>query len=144
MADVRAAWQAVAPAYAGKRQVFFGRSLGTGPAAQLAAELQPDLTILVSPYFSMQQLAREHYPWVPSAVLRYPLRTDLALPRIRGPVLLAHGEQDTLIPPSHSQALQPLNAKATLAIVPGAGHNDLQGRPAYAEALAAALSAIKR
>jgi pimeloyl-ACP methyl ester carboxylesterase len=144
MADVRAAWQAVAPGYAAKRQVFFGRSLGTGPAAQLAAELQPDLTILVSPYFSMQRLAAEHYAWVPSAVLRYPLRTDLALPRIRGPVLLVHGEQDTLIPPAHSQALKPLATNVTLAIVPGAGHNDLQGRAPYTEALATALSAIKR
>ncbi|MBN8454364.1 alpha/beta hydrolase, partial [Accumulibacter sp.] len=34
-ADVRAAWQAVAPAYAGRRTVIYGRSLGTALAAGL-------------------------------------------------------------------------------------------------------------
>ncbi len=139
MADVRAAWQAVAPAYAGRKRIFLGRSLGTGPAAQLAAELQPELTVLVSPYFSMTRLAREHYPWVPGAVLRYPLRTDLALPRIAGPVLLVHGDQDRLIPAQHARDLAPRAPRGTLAIVPGAGHNDLQRFPAYTEALAAAF-----
>jgi uncharacterized protein len=141
MADVRASWQAVAPRYAGKKRVFFGRSLGTGPAAQLAAELQPELTVLVSPYFSMRRLAREHYPWVPGPVLRYPLRTDLALPKIEGPVLIVHGEDDTLIPAAHSRDLQPLARRPTLVIVPGAGHNDLQRFAPYTDALAAALTA---
>ncbi|TXC66715.1 lysophospholipase [Piscinibacter aquaticus] len=75
-ADVRAVWRAVAPHYAGKRVVLYGRSLGTALAASLAAELQPDLTMLVSPYTSMEAMARQHYPWVPGALLRYPLRTD--------------------------------------------------------------------
>jgi pimeloyl-ACP methyl ester carboxylesterase len=139
MADVRTAWQAIAPAYAGRKRVFFGRSLGTGPAAQLAAELQPEATVLVSPYFSMQRLAREHYPWVPGAVLRYPLRTDLALPRIEGPVLLVHGDEDSLIPARHARDLAPLARRGTLVIVPQAGHNDLQRFPAYTDALTAAL-----
>jgi uncharacterized protein len=141
MADVRMAWQSIAAQYAapGQRRVFFGRSLGTGPAAQLATEQQPELTILVSPYFSMQALAAEHYGWVPSPVLRYPLRTDLALPRIQGPVLLVHGSEDRLIPPWHSERLLPLAPGGSRAVVAGAGHNDLQRVPAYTEALAKLL-----
>ena len=73
MADVRTAWLGIAPRYAGQRRVFFGRSLGTGLAAQLAAEVQPELTVLASPYTSMVALAQAQYPWVPAAVLRYPL-----------------------------------------------------------------------
>jgi uncharacterized protein len=107
-ADTQAAWQQVAPLYAGRKRVVYGRSLGTGLAAGLAAQVQPELTVLVSPYESMQALARLHYPWVPAAVLRYPLRTDLVLPQVQGPVLLAHGAQDGLIPPAHSLALQKL------------------------------------
>jgi uncharacterized protein len=133
MADVRAAWQHIEPLYAGKRRVFLGRSLGTGLAAQLAAEVQPEQTVLVSPFFSMQALAREHYPWVPGAVLRYPLRTDLALPQLRGDVLLIHGTRDTLIPAHHSQQLHALLPRAELLLVQGAGHNDLQRFGAYAE-----------
>jgi len=140
--DVRAAWRSVAPRYAGLPRVFFGRSLGTGLASALAAEEPPDLTVLVSPFFSMQALAAEHYPWVPGALLRYPLRTDQALPRVRGPVLLVHGERDTLIEPSHSQRLQALMPAARLVTVPGAGHNDLQLFPAYSDALAVALAGL--
>ena len=53
LADVRAAWAELAPQYAGKQRVIYGRSLGSGLAAMLAAEVQPELTVLVSPYFSM-------------------------------------------------------------------------------------------
>ena len=139
-ADVMAAWKSVAPRYAGLRRVVFGRSLGTGLAAFLSADVQPDLTLLVSPYFSMQDLAAEHYPWVPSGVLRYPLRTDLALPLLRGPVVLVHGSKDTLISPLHSQRLLSLRPGTQKIIVEGAAHNDLQQWPAYSQALAAALA----
>ncbi len=138
-ADVRAAWAVVAPAYAGKQRVIFGRSLGTGLAASLAAEVQPELTVLVSPFESMTALAGELYPWVPSALLRYPLRTDLALPRIRGPVWMAHGERDEVIPLQHAERLLARAPQAQLLRVAGAGHNDLQEHEAYGVGLRSAL-----
>ena len=141
-ADVQAVWQQVAPRYQGKRVVIYGRSLGTGLAASLAAQVQPDLTLLVSPYSSMAALARQHYAWVPSAVLRYPLRTDEALLRIGHPVLLLHGDQDTLIPPAHSRALLALTHQARLGLVRGAGHGDMQDFPSYRNAVLNALHAL--
>lgn len=139
LADVRAAWAHVQPLYAGKRRVIYGRSLGSGLAAMLAAEAQPELTVLVSPYFSMGELAREHYPWVPRALLRYPLPTHEALARIQGPVLLAHGGRDTLIPPAHSRRLHEVAPHARLLHLPEGGHNDLHLLPAYVEGLSAEL-----
>lgn len=141
-ADMAAVWRSVAPRYAGKRVVFFGRSLGTGLAAQLATEVQPDLTVLVSPYASLQALAAEQYPWVPGGLLRYPMRTDLVLPQLKRPVLLVHGEQDSLIRPAHSERLQQLQSAAQLVRVPGAGHNDLQDFPRYRQVLAQALAGL--
>jgi pimeloyl-ACP methyl ester carboxylesterase len=141
-ADVKAVWNAVAPRYAGRRVVMLGRSLGTALAATLAAQVQPDLTLLVSPYQSMAALAAQHYPWVPAALLRYPLRTDEHLPRIRQPVVLLHGDRDTLIPPTHSEALKSRAPQAQLVIVPGAGHNDLQEFDSYLGAVQAALRAL--
>jgi uncharacterized protein len=138
-ADVRAAWQQVAPRYAGKMRVIAGRSLGTALAAGLAAELQPELTLLISPYQSMAAMAREHYRWVPAALLRYPLRTDEALARVKTPVLLVHGARDEIIGAHHSEQLQRVAPHAELALIAGAGHNDLQQFPAYLEALAARL-----
>jgi uncharacterized protein len=154
-ADVMAAWQSVAtlPAYAGKRRIIFGRSLGTGLAAQLSAHLsahssaqppaqrQPDLTVLVSPYSSMLDMADDHYPWVPKALSRYALRTDQFLRRVKGPVLLIHGGIDTLIAPAHSQRLKALVPHAELLLLPQAGHGDLQAFSQYSDALKAAFAA---
>jgi uncharacterized protein len=138
-ADVRAAWASIAPHYVGKKRVFFGRSLGSALAAGLAAEEQPDLTVLVSPYESMAALAAEHYRWVPQALLRYPLRTDEALARVKSPVLLLHGQRDDLIEPRHSERLLRVAPRAERVLIESAGHNDLQEFPAYFEAIAARL-----
>jgi uncharacterized protein len=141
-ADVEAVWQSVAPRYRGKRVVAYGRSLGTGLAATWAAEHQPDLTILVSPYSSMRDLATLHYPWVPSAVVRYPLRSDEAVPRIRSPLLLVHGDQDRLIPLAHSQALAASAPDARMVVIAGAAHADVHRFEAYQAEVFGALSAL--
>ncbi len=149
LADVQAAWHAVAPAYAGRPVVLAGRSLGTGLAAQLAAGLpaaeRPAQLLLVSPYRSLQALADVHYPLVPRALLRYPLRTDQALqavataPGPRPSVVLLHGAQDALIPADHSMALAALAPGAQVGIIPGAGHADLQEVPVYLDAVRQAV-----
>lgn len=138
-ADVRAAWAGIAPRYAGMKRVFIGRSLGSALAAGLAAEVQPELTALVSPYESLAALAAEHYRWVPQALLRYPLRTDAALTRVKSPVLLLHGERDEIIGAQHSERLLRVTPHAERVLIEGAGHNDLQEFPAYLDALAARL-----
>ena len=139
-ADARTAWASIAQIYAGKRRVIYGRSLGTGLAAGLAAELQPELTVLVSPYSSLAALATEHYRWVPQAVLRYPLRTDEVLPRVKTPLLLVHGQDDALIATAHSRLLMQGSPQAKLLIVPGAGHGDIHKFDLYLDGLSAALS----
>ena len=149
LADVQAAWQAVAPGYAGRPVVLAGRSLGTGLAAQLAAALpadqRPAQLLLVSPYRSLQALADAHYPLVPDVLLRYPLRTDQALqalaaaPGPRPSVVLLHGAQDALIPADHSTALAALVPGAQVGIMAGAGHADLQDFPVYLDAVRQAV-----
>jgi pimeloyl-ACP methyl ester carboxylesterase len=145
--DVRAVWDAVAPQYAGKRVVLYGRSLGSGLAADLAQQLAeqgrpPDLTVLVSPYTSIRALTREFYPWVPPALVRYPLDTASHLPHIRGPVLLVHGADDTLIGVHHAQQLQQVLPSARLLLLRGAGHNDLHEHPRYRQELREALARL--
>ncbi len=142
-ADAAAVWRSVAPRYAGRRVVLVGRSLGTGLAARLAADVRPDLTVLVSPYASIEGLAREHYPWLPAPAVRYPLRTDLAVPRLLGPLLLLHGDADDIIPFAESEKLQAAQPRAQLVRVAGAGHGDAHRFPAYQQALAEALARMR-
>lgn len=139
-ADVRAAWAAVAPRYEGRPRVIVGQSLGAALAASLAAEVQPDALVLIAPYESGRALAAEYYPWVPQALLRYPLRTDAALARVTAPVWLIHGDADDVIPFAHSERLQRVAPHATLVRVRGGGHNDLPAFAAYRDALRAALA----
>lgn len=142
-ADVDAAWDAIAPLYRGLRVAIYGRSLGTGLAAHLAARIQPDLTILVSPYWSVIDLARRHYPYLPWFLLRYPLRTHRDIGRIRSPILLIHGDRDRLIPYRHSLRLREAVAHAQLVRVAGAAHNDLQDFETYNRALLEALNRLE-
>jgi uncharacterized protein len=141
-ADVRKAWDAVAPLYQGKRKVIYGRSLGSALAAGLAAEVQPDLTVLVSPYWSVTDLARTYFPWVPSPLLRYPLATNVDVRGIRTPILLVHGERDTLIPISNSERLEALVPQAEFLRVPGAAHADVHRFDVYLDSLAGHLGAL--
>jgi alpha-beta hydrolase superfamily lysophospholipase len=145
-ADVRAAWDHAAALVPQGVRVLVGRSLGAGLAARLAAEVQPDTTLLVAPYTSVLQLAVEHHPWVPTPLmrrlLRYPLAADEALARIRGPVTLLHGEQDTLIPVHHARRLHALAPGARLVVVPQAAHGDLHRYPAYQDAVTQALREV--
>ena len=141
-ADVRAAWDRVAPQYTGKRKVIYGRSLGTALASGLAAQVQSDLTILVSPYCSMGELMQTYYPLLPTVILRYPLATCGDVGQIRGRLLLVHGEKDTLIPIGQSERILLFAPQATLLRIPGAAHNDVHEFSTYTEALLQTLKSL--
>ena len=146
-ADARAVYNHIAPQYVAKKLVIYGRSLGTGLAAGLAADLYKeqtmvDMTVLVSPYSSLTGLTRDIYPFVPQALLRYPLRTDQIIEQFKNPLLLIHGEQDNLIPPSHSQTLKTLAPQARLMLIKGAAHNDVHKFEAYLQGFGAVLAGL--
>lgn len=146
-ADVAAVWTHYGPQYGGKRVVIAGQSLGTALAAGLSAELcagghAPDLTLLVSPYSSMRALADELYPWVPRQVLRYPLHTAEHAARLKGPLMLIHGDKDELIGIHHSHALRTAAPAAQLLCVEGAGHGDVHKFPSFRKALHGALGCL--
>jgi uncharacterized protein len=140
LADVRAAWDAIAPRYSGKPIVIYGRSLGTGLAASLARDVHPALLVLVSPYVSLTAAAKRSYPLAPEWLLKYPLRTDSIIGDVTSPVMLLHGRDDTLIPSSDSERLRALvRSPVELVLVDGAGHNDIQRFAAYLDAIEARL-----
>jgi len=142
-ADVRAAWDAIAPRYRGKPIVIYGRSLGTGLAVALAREVDAQLLVLVTPYTSLADAAQRAYPVAPAFLLKYPLRTDRAIGDVRAPVLFLHGTRDTLIPPADSEKLRTLvRSKSELVMIEGAGHQDIHQFRAYQDSLAARLTAL--
>lgn len=144
-ADVRAAWDTIAAQYRGRNIpiVIYGRSLGTGLAAQLAREVSPDLLILVSSYTSLIAASQRAYPIAPGWILKYPLRTDALIGAIKSPIMMIHGKQDELIPYADSEQLRPLvRSPLEFLLVDGAGHNDIHQFPVYLEALEARLKSL--
>jgi len=133
--DMRIAWNKISPLYIGKKLVVYGRSLGTGLAAKLASDVQPDLTVLVSPFESLKAMGDAHYPWLPGLANRYPMRSDQWITKIKGPVIIQHGDLDTLIGLSHGEKLKRLRADTELVVVTGAGHNDIHNFPKYLDTL---------
>lgn len=106
-----------------ERLVIIGNSIGTGVAVEMAQETQPAALVLISPFNSLQQLVGEKAWWLPTALLlRDRYRSDLKLPNVRAPILILHGEDDTLIPPAHASQLAAKNPQAVLETYPGAGH----------------------
>ena len=136
-ADVRAAWNAVAPRYRDLPMVVFGRSLGTGLATHLATEVNPAMLVLVTPFSSLVDAAARQYPFAPAFLVKYPLRSDQLIGSVRSPVLLVAGTQDLLTPLEDSEHLKALaRSPAELLIVEGAGHNNIHQFPAYLDGLA--------
>jgi pimeloyl-ACP methyl ester carboxylesterase len=144
-ADVRAAWDAIAPRYRERKLpvVIYGRSLGTGLAAYLGREVNPALLMLVTPYTSLAAAASRAYPLAPEWILKYPLRTDAIIGEVKSPVLLVHGTRDALLPLSDSEQLRALaRSPADLLVVDGAGHNDIHRFPTYLDGFAARLNQV--
>jgi len=142
-ADVRAAWDAIAPRYLGKPIVIYGRSLGTGLAVKLAVDVDPQLLILVSPFSSLAAAAMEAYPIAPEWLLKYPIRTDQIIGSVKSPIMIVHGDQDRRIAVAHADRLARLTRSPTeMVVIEGAGHSDIQRFPAYVDALASRLGSL--
>lgn len=141
-ADARIAYDFIAPRYAGKPIAVFGRSLGTGIATELSIDASPAITILISPYRSIRALATGLYPFVPGALVRYPLDSEARIADIKNPLLLMHGKADALIPLTHAQALAAKNPSAKLVVLQSA-HNDVHEAPGYREAITRAFAEFK-
>jgi pimeloyl-ACP methyl ester carboxylesterase len=141
--DVRKAWDSIAPQYAGKPIIIYGRSLGAALAAELATHVDAEKVILVSPFTSLEAMAKAQYPLLPLSLVRYPLRTSRIIGKIKAPVILVHGDRDSLIPIAHSEALLQLtNGNSKLLVIAGAGHNDIHHFKSYLDGLTAELPGL--
>jgi len=122
------------------RVVIHGRSLGGGPAAQLAGARKPRALILESTFISVAVMA--HGYLAPECLARNPFRTDRVLAGLDVPVLIFHGTHDDIIPVRHGRALRDL-AQNGAYVEYDCRHNDFPGdanEDAYWDEIARFLS----
>lgn len=117
--------------------VAHGVSLGAAVAAALAARRPVAGLVLVAPFARLCEAAEAAYPWAPACRLLPDERWDTraALPAIRTPILVQHGDADAVIPLAQGERLAAA-AAADLIVYPGGGHDDLLAHGAGRDALA--------
>jgi fermentation-respiration switch protein FrsA (DUF1100 family) len=129
-ADSRAAYSYVTrrPDVDPARLVYFGESLGSAVAVDLASEHPPAALILRSPFTSMADIGAHHYPFLPVRFLirdRFPSIDRIG--RIRSPLLVIAGDRDGIVPFEYSRRVyDAAGTPKTLKVISGADHNDYE------------------
>jgi fermentation-respiration switch protein FrsA (DUF1100 family) len=133
--DARAARQFVSHQLAVRddRVAYFGHSLGSAIAAELAAESTPIALLLQSPFSSARAMARRMA--LPGLSLFWPLvsrvhyDTERRVRTLTAPVSVTHGLRDMIVPARMGRTVyEAAGRKGALLLVPGAGHNDIAER----------------
>jgi len=141
--DARAAWKYLESRedVDASRLIVFGKSIGTGPATQLATERQPAGLVLDSPFTSAIDVGVHHYWYLPVRWLIWDKFDNLSkIDEVKCPVLVIHGDRDRIIPIEHGRKVfQFAEEPKEFVVVEGAGHNSVvdTDRQGY-------VSAIKR
>lgn len=108
--------------------IFYGQSLGTGIAVQMALEYpNVQALILESPYTALFDVAAKAYPFVPVRLLMKDRFDNLSkVTDIKTPLFIVHGEKDTIIPASFGRKLfEQANEPKEMLLLEHYGHNDM-------------------
>ena len=137
MADGRAArkWLSQRAGVDEQQIVLAGRSIGGAVVVDMATEGARGL-ILERTFTSVPDAAVVHYPWLPAKLLMRNRYDSLAkIKNYHGPLLMSHGDADTIVPISLGQRLfEAANEPKQWLVEKGCGHNDPQP-PSFVQAV---------
>jgi fermentation-respiration switch protein FrsA (DUF1100 family) len=125
--DARAAYDFARARYPAQHIVLFGESLGTAVAVALAAEREIGALILDAPFTSAADFGAAAYPFAPVRwVMKNSFHSDERIARVSAPLLVLHGERDTIIPIVFGERLFALAREPKRMVrFPDGGHVDL-------------------
>lgn len=101
LSDARAAraWLAQRTGIAEKDVVLMGESLGGAVAVDLAANDGARALVLEDTFSSLPDVAAVHYPWLPVRwLMRSRLDSLAKISKYHGPLLMVHGDADSIVP----------------------------------------------
>ena len=107
--------------------IIYGKSIGTGIAAQLASIRDCNKLILETPYYNIASLIN-HYTWILplDRLLTFKLPTNDYLPKVIAPITIFHGSNDALIPLNNALKLQSsLKKTDEFVVIENGNHHNL-------------------
>jgi fermentation-respiration switch protein FrsA (DUF1100 family) len=123
-ADADAGFRFLARHLPAERITVVGRSIGTGVAVDLAARNPVRSLVLISPFTSVVDAASEVFWYLPvSLLLRHRFSSIDSIRRVKAPILIVHGDADTIIPVLHARLLHEAAAEPKrIEVFEGADH----------------------
>ncbi|MEP6700650.1 MAG: alpha/beta fold hydrolase [Bacteroidota bacterium] len=116
--------------------IIYGKSLGTGIAAQLASIRDCKRLILETPYYSIDALAKHYffiYPVMP--MTKYSFPTYQHFEYIKAPITIFHGTRDEVIPYKQAKWLAEKKGGTELITIEKGKHNNLNDFPLFQQKL---------
>ncbi len=108
--------------------ILYGQSIGTGVATQMATEFKDvKALVLEAPYTRLPDVAKRTYFFLPVELLMKDKFENInKIADVTAPVLIIHGEQDTIIPFKMGVTLfEAAQSKKQLVALKNNGHNDM-------------------
>ncbi|MDR9417507.1 alpha/beta hydrolase [Gracilimonas sp.] len=134
--DIKYVFKEMAAIYGEKNIVLVGYSLGSGVAAQVAEDFNPKKLILWAPFYSLVDVKDSQFPFLPDALVKFPLRTDLAIQQIEEPIHIFYAGEDEVLPLEHSFKLTDyLKGGDSYKVIQGQGHGGIYRHPELQEGL---------
>ena len=112
----------------------YGRSLGTTFATYAASKNNPKKLILESPFYSIEEVAKSKFPFLPiKYLLHYKFPTYLYISDVPCPITIYHGTNDKVISYQQGKKLFESieNSSKKMISIPEGGHNDLANFKEY-------------
>lgn len=139
LADAVAWFDWLADQVGQKNITLYGRSLGSAFATPVAAQREPRMLLLETPFNNLIDVSWSQVPLIPYRwLIRYPFRNDVAIRSVSCPVRIFHGTRDNVVPLACALKLYaevPPHVDREAMVIQGARHNDLYRFQQFKEAL---------
>ena len=130
--DMQRIYENLKSDYPEKHIIIIGQSIGSGPAAVLAAENKPKKLVLQAPYYSLTDWIRNVVPDLDTTLIRYKFETYQSIRKVTAPIVLIHGDADSAVYYGSSQKLKAfLKPGDKLITLSGEGHTDFTKNKVY-------------